>query len=215
MQPADTRNRLILTAMQLFRDKGYGSTSVADVLQAARVNSGSLYHFFPGKQELLLAVLDAYHAGIQPLLLEPAWRGVDDPIERVFALLACYRRALVDTEFLYGCPIGSLALELHEPDPPVRERLAANFTAWTEAVHQCLKDAGARLPRDLDRRELAALVLTVMEGAVMQARTYRDPAAFDGAIRQLRGHFDRLMREASTRKRAHGRGPPRKRKERP
>src|SRR5215472_3085683 len=45
VQPSDTRTRLILTAMQLFRDKGYGSTSVADVLQAARVNSGSLYHF--------------------------------------------------------------------------------------------------------------------------------------------------------------------------
>jgi TetR/AcrR family transcriptional regulator, transcriptional repressor for nem operon len=215
MQSADTRTRLILSAMQLFRDKGYGSTSVADVLQSARVNSGSLYHFFPGKQELLLAVLDAYHGGIRPLLLEPAWRGVEDPIERVFALLACYRRALTDTEFLYGCPIGSLALELHEPDPPVRERLAANFTAWTDAVQQCLKDAGARLPRDLDRRELAVLVLSVMEGAVMQARTYRDAAPFDAAVRQLRGHFERLLREAATRRKPRARTPQRKRKERP
>ena len=214
MQDVDTRTRLILSAMQLFRDKGYGSTSVADVLQCARVNSGSLYHFFPGKQQLLLAVLDAYHGGIRPLLLEPAWRGVDDPIERVFALLAGYRQALVDTDFLYGCPIGSLALELHEPDPPVRERLAANFTAWSDAVHQCLKDAGARLPRDLDRQELAALVLSVMEGAVMQARTYRDVAPFDGAVRQLRGHFARLMREASPRRRRRPHTPLRKKKER-
>jgi hypothetical protein len=38
---ADTRTRLIVTAMQLFWEKGYGSTSVANVLQAARVNSGS------------------------------------------------------------------------------------------------------------------------------------------------------------------------------
>lgn len=211
MQPADTRTRLILSAMQLFRDKGYGSTSVADVLQGARVNSGSLYHFFPGKQELLLAVLDAYHGGIHPLLLEPAWRGVDDPIERVFALLARYRQALEDSECVYGCPIGSLALELHEPDPPVRERLAANFRAWTEAIHECLQAAGARLPRDTDRRELAALVLTVMEGAVMQARTYRDLAPFDGAVRQLRGYFQRLMREASPRRRARGRSAKRKR----
>jgi TetR/AcrR family transcriptional regulator, transcriptional repressor for nem operon len=215
MQSADTRSRLILSAMQLFRDKGYGSTSVADVLQGARVNSGSLYHFFPGKQQLLLAVLDAYHGGIRPMLLEPAWRGVDDPIERVFALLACYRRALADSECLYGCPIGSLALELHEPDPPVRERLAANFRAWTEAIHECLQAAGARLPRDTDRRELAALVLTVMEGAVMQARTYRELAPFDGAVRQLRGYFERLMREAATRRKPRGRATTRRRKERP
>jgi TetR/AcrR family transcriptional regulator, transcriptional repressor for nem operon len=196
----DTRTRLVLTAMQLFRDKGYNSTSVADVLHSAGLNSGSLYHFFPGKQDLLLAVLDAYHGGIGPLLLEPAWQGVSDPIERVFALLAAYRRALATSECGYACPIGSLALELHEPDRAVRERLATNFTAWIQAVQDCLEDAGARLPRDINRRELAAFVLTTMEGAVMQARTYRELASFDAAVRQLRDYFQRLQRAAAPRR---------------
>ena len=214
MQSADTRTRLIVTAMQLFWEKGYGSTSVADVLQAARVNSGSLYHFFPGKQDLLLAVLDMYHGGLRTMLLEPAWRGVTDPIERIFALLARYRRSLADTDCFYGCPIGSLALELHEPDQPVRERLAANFAAWTDAIHQCLKDAGSRLPRDLDRRELAAFVLTAMEGGVMQARTFRDIGSFDGAVRQLRAYFETLLREAPARRASRARTV-HKKKERP
>ena len=194
--PADTRTRLVLTAMRLFWEKGYGSTSIADLLQAAKVNSGSLYHFFPGKQDLLLAVLDLYLAGIREMLLEPAWRGVTDPIERVFALLARYRRSLTDTECTYGCPIGSLALELHEPDQAVRERLAANFTAWIDAIEECLSAAGARLPAELDRRELAAFVLTSMEGGVMQARTYRRIESFDGAVRQLRAYFEQLLRTA-------------------
>jgi TetR/AcrR family transcriptional regulator, transcriptional repressor for nem operon len=192
--PPDTRSRLVLAALRLFWDKGYGSTSIADVLQAASVNSGSLYHFFPGKQDLLLAVLDLYRAGIRTMLLEPAWRGVHDPIERVFALLARYRQSLADTDCSYGCPIGSLALELHEPDLPVRERLAANFSAWIEAIHECLQDAGARLPPDLDRRELAAFVLTTMEGGVMQARTFRSLESFDAAVRQLRAYFEQLLR---------------------
>jgi TetR/AcrR family transcriptional regulator, transcriptional repressor for nem operon len=193
----ETRQRLVVTAMQLFRDKGYNSTSVADVLHCAGLNSGSLYHFFPGKQDLLLAVLDAYHGGIGALLLEPAWRGVSDPIERIFALLDAYRQALLASECTYACPIGSLALELHEPDQPVRARLAANFSAWTQAVHACLTDAGERLPAGLPREELASFVLTVMEGAVMQARTYRDLRPFDSAIRQLRSHFTRLQRETA------------------
>lgn len=205
MASADTRTRLVLTAMQLFWEKGYGSTSVADVLKAAQVNSGSLYHFFPGKQELLLAVLDAYHEGIRPMLLEPAWRGVEEPIERIFALLARYRRSLTDTDCFYGCPIGSLALELHEPDPPVRARLAANFAAWVDAIHQCLVEAGPRLPRGLDRRDLATFVLTTMEGGVMLARTFRDISRFDAVVRQLRRHIDTLARQASTRKSVHAR----------
>ncbi len=179
----------MLAAMRLFWEKGYNSTSIADVLQTAKVNSGSLYYFFPGKSDLLAAVLDSYHEGIGPMLLEPAWAGVDDPLERIFALLARYRQSLLDTDCFYGCPIGSLALELHEPDLAVRERLAKNFAVWIEAVAQCLSQAEMRLPADLNRRELAQLVLTVMEGGVMQARTFRDIDYFDAAVRQLRRYF--------------------------
>jgi TetR/AcrR family transcriptional repressor of nem operon len=200
--PHPTRDRLVMTAMQLFWEKGYGSTSIADLLKAAGAKSGSLYNFFPGKQELLLAVLDTYRCGIHSLLLEPAWQGVTDPIEKIFALLARYRNLIVETDCLYGCPIGSLALEIHEPDPPVRKRLAANFQAWIDAVHECVIEAGARLPDALDRRALAEFVLTTMEGAVMQARTFRDVAHFDSAVRQLRNYVDLLLRtpRSSTRR---------------
>ncbi len=187
--------------MRLFWEKGYGSTSVADVLHAAGVNSGSLYHFFPGKQDLLLAVLDAYHKGIEEMLLATAWRGVDDPIEKVFALLAHYRKGIVETECLYACPIGSLALEIHEPDPPVRRALAANFDAWTNAIEDCLLAAGPRLPTSLDRKDLAEFVLTTMEGATMQARTHRNVGYFDRSVRQLRTYFDHLERDGSGRAR--------------
>jgi TetR/AcrR family transcriptional repressor of nem operon len=137
-----TRDRLIDAARSLFAEKGYTATSVAEILQRADANSGSLYYFFPTKQDLLLAVLERYQHGIEAMLLEPAWRGVADPIERIFALLGAYRRRLEATACTYGCPIGSLALELHEPDPPVRERLAANFDGWTAAVERCLTEAG-------------------------------------------------------------------------
>jgi TetR/AcrR family transcriptional repressor of nem operon len=197
ISPPSTRERLIVTAMQLFWKKGYGSTSVADVLQAAKVNSGSLYHFFPGKQDLLLAVLDAYRGGIGEMLLAPAWKGVADPIEKIFALLARYRLSVVQTSCVYGCPIGSLALEIHEPDPPVRKALADNFNAWVDAVEQCLLKAELRLPKRLDRRELAEFVLTTMEGGVMQARTHRDVAYFDRAVRQLRTYFGYLERDTA------------------
>jgi AcrR family transcriptional regulator len=179
--------------MELFWEKGYGSTSIADILGRAGVNSGSLYHFFPGKQDLLIAVLETYRDGIGPMLLDPVWQGVDDPIDRIFALLAKYRELIVDTDCHYGCPIGSLALELHEPDPVVRERMAENFDAWTGAIRVCLDEAGEKLPDGLDREALAEFVLTVMEGGVMQARTHRDVGYFDRAVDQLRLYFDRLI----------------------
>lgn len=194
MQPTqlDTRSRIVAAAMQLFWEKGYGSTSIADILGRAGINSGSLYHFFPGKQDLLVAVLETYRDGIGPMLLDPVWAGVEDPIERVFALMARYRELIVATDCRYGCPIGSLALELHEPDPVVRERMAQNFDAWTGAIRGCLEAAKDRLPADADLQALAEFALTVMEGGVMQARTHRDVAYFDRGVAQLRAFIAAL-----------------------
>jgi TetR/AcrR family transcriptional repressor of nem operon len=190
---ADTRSRLVLTAMRLFWEKGFNSTSIADVLKGAGANSGSLYHFFPAKSDLLVAVLEMYHDGIAPMLLQPAWEGVEDPIARIFALLARYRQSLQDTECFYGCPIGSLALELHEPDLAVRSLLAKNFAVWIGAVESCLVAAQGRFAPGINVHEAAQFVLTVMEGGVMQARTFRDIDYFDAAVRQLRRYLDLSM----------------------
>jgi TetR/AcrR family transcriptional regulator, transcriptional repressor for nem operon len=187
-----TRDNLIRIAMRLFAEKGYNSTSVADILQEADVNSGSLYHYFETKQHLLIAVLETYRDHIEEMLIRPAWDGVEDPIDRVFALLARYRELLKATDCLYGCPIGSLALELHEPDPPVRKLLAENFDRWTAFVEGCFDSARDQLPAEANSRALAKFVLTIMEGAVMQSRTYRTLEAFDLSVAVLRDYLSRL-----------------------
>ncbi len=193
---ADTRTRILMTAMELFWEKGFGSTSIADILSRSQVHSGSLYHFFPGKQDVLVGVLELYRDGIEEWLLKPNWDGVEDPVDRIFALLNGYRIQLITTDCTYGCPIGNIALEIHEPDPQIRELLAANFANWSHAVQDCLDAAADRLPRDTDKGALAEYILTVMEGAVMQARTYRDLGYFDRNIAMLREHFDLLEAKA-------------------
>ena len=198
MAAKDTRARITEAAMELFWEKGYSSTSIADILSRSQVNSGSLYHFFPGKQDVLLAVLEAYRDGIDAMLLQPAWLGVDDPVERVFALLALYRRLIVETECQYGCPIGSIALELHDADPAVRDLLAQNFTNWVDAVEACLRAGSSGFVPGTDFRALAELALNVMEGGVMQARTFRDVGPFDRGVAQYRAYIDALrIKEAA------------------
>jgi AcrR family transcriptional regulator len=196
MAPQSAREKIIQAAMELFWLKGYNSTSIADLLSRTQLNSGSLYHVFPSKQDVLIGVLEAYRDGIEEMLLQPAWGQVDDPIEKIFALLQRYRTMIVESDCSYGCPIGSLALELHEPDPKVRDLLAENFQNWTNAIEGCLAAAGRRLPRGVDKTALAQFVLTAMEGGVMQARTHRDVAYFDRAVTQLREHFALLEKAA-------------------
>jgi TetR/AcrR family transcriptional regulator, transcriptional repressor for nem operon len=190
---SDTKQRLIGAAMRLFAEKGYQATTIVEIAREAEANTGSVYFFFPTKQEILMAVLEEYCEGIDQMLLQPAWEKIADPIDRIFALLERYRSFLIETECRYGCPIGILALELHEPDPPVREKMAANFAKWTAAVEGCLQDAGGRLPKTVNLRDLATFILTTMEGGVMQARTYRNPETFDASIRILKNYFAHLL----------------------
>ena len=192
-----TRQKIVMTALELFYVKGYNSTSISDILSRSQVHSGSLYHFFPGKQDLLVAVLEFYRDGIRENLLDIAWVGVDDPLEKIFALLNGYRTGLLMSDYAHGCPIGNLALELSEPDPRIRDLLQVNFTNWIGAVEDCLDEAADRLPPKTDRHALAEFILTTMEGAIMQARTARDIAVFDRNIGVLREHILMLESEAS------------------
>ncbi len=205
--PRDTRDRLIDAARELFWRKGYLGTSVAEILERASANSGSLYHFFPTKQDLLLGVLEWYMDNLDAEIIQPARDRTDDPVERVFAVLEGYRRALVATELTFGCPIGNLALEFKEPDPSVRELLASNFTQWCGAVQACLADASDRFPRDLDLGEFSQFVLTTMEGGVMQARTHRRIGPFDASVRQLRRYVEALQETARRESAAEQRTP--------
>jgi AcrR family transcriptional regulator len=193
----DTRERLIEAARVLFQNHGYGSTGVAQILKLAGAKSGSLYYFFPTKEDLLLAVLEKYKQMLWPVLLDPIFNRISDPIERIFGLLDGYRQFIVMTNFTFGCPIGNLALELAHTHPNVRQLIAENFQGWRDAVQQCLDEAGDRFPTEVDRAQLASFVLTVMEGGVMQARSYQSLEPFDSAVTQLRDYIDRLLADGS------------------
>ena len=196
-QERSTRDRIVDAAMQCFRAQGFEATSVKDVLQTAAVNSGSLYYFFPSKEDILLAVLDRYVELLRPAVIDPAFATTADPLERVFAVLGGYRRMLEVTECRAGCPIGNLALEMGEKSERVREKCALNFENWRVALRECLEAAGDRLPADVDRNGLATFVLTTMEGGVMQARTRHSVEPFDASVAMLRDYIARLQRDAT------------------
>jgi AcrR family transcriptional regulator len=183
--------------MRLFHEQGYAATGISTVLRESDVNSGSLYHFFPGKEALLTAVLERYRTMLRPIVLDPIEKQTSDPIDRVFALLAWYRTGMEQSNCRLGCPIGNLALEVADNHPSARSLIHANFDGWTEGVRQWLEDAGNRLPRDCDRKELAQMVLNTMEGGIMQSRSRGELAPFDAAVNQLRKYFEYLQRDAA------------------
>lgn len=188
-----TRDELVEVAARLIHERGYAATGVASILAAAEAGSGSLYHFFPSKEALLLAVLDRYDERLDEEIVGPVWAATEDPVERVFGILGFYRRFLTATELRLGCPIGNLANELADTHPQVRDRVAGLFARWRTAVEAALEPVQERLPDGVGREGLATLVLSVMEGAVMQARVARSLEPFDTSVAMLRACFEKLF----------------------
>lgn len=188
-----TRDRLVESALFLFWEQGYAATGIAQILERAKANAGSFYHFFKRKEDLLLAVLQLYIDSLDAVVVQPVLSRLSDPIDRIFGILEFYRRNLLATGCTYGCPIGRLALEIPGESVQVHRRLADNFDGWTAAIERCLEDAKNRLAQGTNLKTLSVFVLTVMEGGVMQSRAHRDIAPFDASVAHLREYLRLLV----------------------
>lgn len=193
---SETRERILETAARLFHEQGFHATGISTILREAKVQSGSLYYFFPSKESLLIGVLERYEGLLHPAVMEPAETLETDPIERIFVLLERYRMGLELSGCTLGCPIGNLAIELADSHPDIRRHIDRNFSLWKGRITEWLESARDRLPSGTDPEELATFVLTVMEGAIMQARAASDLKPYDESVRHLRRYFDSLGADA-------------------
>jgi TetR/AcrR family transcriptional regulator, transcriptional repressor for nem operon len=124
-----------------------------------------------------------------PTIVNPIFEKITDLIERIFAILHVYRRNLVNSEFSCGCFIGKLALEIHDSQSHLHERIAKGFDNWTATIEQCLQQARQRIPDGLDLKTISTFVPTTMEGGVMLARAHKSITPFDDAVKNLRLYF--------------------------
>jgi AcrR family transcriptional regulator len=193
---SDTRDRILSVAARLFEASGFEGTSVAAILRAADVNSGSLYHFFASKEVLLVAVLEHHLACLEPTLLDPATRATDEPVERVFALLELYRGRLVVSGFTRGCAVADLLAEVGTRHGEARAVGAAYFARWTERVRTWIAADAGSWSGGVDAEALSRLTLSVAQGAIVQARAAGSIEGFDAAVAQLRLLFG-LLRQGT------------------
>ena len=97
-QAEATRALLVSVARQLFTERGYAGTSVEDIIEAAGVARGALYHHFAGKDALFAAVYQAVQADVAAAVVAGAL-AASDPAEGVQAGLAAFLDACLEAEF--------------------------------------------------------------------------------------------------------------------
>jgi AcrR family transcriptional regulator len=98
-QAAQSRNRLVETALELFVEQGYDATPVSQILERAGMARGALYHHFPeGKKQLFVEVVDVVdhqlHEGFDQILVD-----TDSPIAQIAAGFDVLLRLAADRTF--------------------------------------------------------------------------------------------------------------------
>ncbi len=188
------RERMVVSAALLIRERGAHPTAIADVLEHSGAPRGSAYHYFPGGRTQLLCEAIDYAGEHVAARIAKAARGID----ALDALVESYRRQLILTNFRAGCPVVAVAVEAGDPDKrdqatPVIDRAAAAFARWIDLTAQLFVADGIAAAR---ADELAMLITTALEGAIVVARASRDVKPLDVVHRQLRAL---LQAEASER----------------
>lgn len=80
--------RILAKAIDLFYEKGFERTTVRDIAAAAGILSGSLFHHFKSKQEILFVVMAMTTQGMG-VSAAAAVEGLTEPVEQLRALITC------------------------------------------------------------------------------------------------------------------------------
>jgi AcrR family transcriptional regulator len=178
------RERMVISAALLIRERGAHPTAIADVLEHSGAPRGSAYHYFPGgRTQLLCEAIDYAGEHVAARIA----RG-QSSVEVLDELIADYRKQLIHTDYRAGCPVVAVAVEAGDPakqdqTAAVIGRAAAAFARWTDLIAQQLIADGVSAQR---AEELAMLTTTAVEGAVVVARASRDVKPLDLVHGQLR-----------------------------
>jgi TetR/AcrR family transcriptional repressor of nem operon len=182
-RPAGTRSRLLSAASRLFWQRSYASVGVDELCAAAGANKGSLYHFFAGKLDLVLAAIQLNWSNTRIAVFERADRdsreGLDKVRQVIGALEAEQRAAQEQTSALLGSRFGGLGHELGHLDARVRLAVHAVFEEQCGYFERWLGEAVRlrQIPSG-DNHLRARQILALLEGALLLAKVSGDVDRF-------------------------------------
>jgi AcrR family transcriptional regulator len=167
---------------ELLRSQGYAATSVQQVAQAAGAPIGSIYHHFKGgKRAVAAAALrqtGAAYIQLLPLLLDPH----DDLAAGVEAAFVQAAEDLESTGWANMCPVGTVAGEIADTEPELRQVVAEVIAFWVDEGTRYLARRGLS---DADARTATYALLGALEGGFLLARGQRNTEPLRAAGRSI------------------------------
>lgn len=171
-----TRQFIIEKTAPLFNAKGYAGTSINDLMAATGLTKGSIYGNFENKDEVALAAFDHNFATINAYLRQKM-EGRPRMVDKLLVYPQVYRHFLTLPFLQAGCPILNTGTEADDTHPLLRKKAVDALRLWRTAIIKHI-EAGIKtneIKADTHAAEFAAVLMSLIEGAVLQAKVTGSP----------------------------------------
>lgn len=181
--------------MHLMLRQGYAATTVDQVCTDAGLTKGSFFHYFKNKEQIGKAAIDYFACCRQDSFAKGDFNQLKDPLDRLLGMLDFMATTASDPKSPRACLVGNLAQELSQTHPELRSCCEESFNRWTAEFASLLEDAKARHPdaSDFDPRSVATLILSLIQGSIVVAKTRQDPGIFSENIQHSRAYIQNLF----------------------
>lgn len=174
-------DNILKQSLKLFRQKSYHNTSIADIAEACGLLKGSLYHYFPSKQALMIAVIKYAYNYFQVKVFSVAYDETLDPQEKIELMFERSIKVLLSD----GDIMSNIGVETARDNSEFSEFIKAFFIDWMEAV----KTIFMEITNEEDAEKLAEQTVAEFEGAVMMTRIFKDSKFIHNAYDRLKDRF--------------------------
>lgn len=166
-----TKQFIVEKTAPVFNAKGFAGTSLTDLTNATGLTKGSIYGNFENKDEVALAAFD-YNFNRVTLFLKERILNTEHSIERLLVYPQVYRDFLVIPFLEPGCPILNTSTEADDTHPKLKARAANALCFWKTSLENQVKRGMERgeIKPDTEATEVAVVVISMIEGAIMQAK---------------------------------------------
>jgi len=192
-----TRQRIIDLAGPIFNERGYHTTTLADLMAATGLEKGGIYNHFSSKEDLALAAYDR-NAGVIASAIETNLGAVTtkNSVDRLSAVLAAFRTFAHDPPFPGGCPTLNTAVESHGSDPRLHERARQVVQDLLDTVARIVRrgQQHGEISRDVSARTVASVVTAGVEGALLLHQLRGDVRDVDHVL----DHLEQYVRSLAT-----------------
>ena len=169
MADSATRDRILEAAAELYRRQGMPATGIKQISAAAEAPYGSIYHHFPGGKEAI-SVEVIRREGLRYGAFVGAQLETTDPLTGIPTLFENAGKLLESQDYSEACSIETIALEVASTKERLRLESAEVFESWLTGLATWFGQLEITEP---ERRRLALITLTALEGAFVLCRTLR------------------------------------------